>query len=787
MTTFITKHRVWHFRYLLSALLLCSLVALRPNAAQAQFGASLNFDGANDYAEVTTDPVPYGAASYTKEAWIRVLNNTNPLPNILTAGFDGASVRHFLYVNNGRLTAGHNLNFTELQSPPTTLVPLNQWVHVAVTYDHNSPGLGIGTMRLYQDGQLVATNTNVAQIAGAPLSLNIGRYITGNTPNHFFGDIDEVRIWNVVRTPEQIKQFRKCELTGAEVGLVAYYRFNQGIGGGNNLGITTLTATTGANGSLNNFEKTGATSNFTAARGVVTGSKYSIWDGTAWAPNGAPTNTDVTIIDSSTPSQPGNINTGSLFVTAGVTHSIAAGQSVSVDNDFDYSGATVEVLTGGSFLQTNNSTDANIMSTGISRFRVVRTDGKNNVGYNFISSPVGGITMGNIGNNSNFTTFRFRHDPTLGGGGARWIPVPSAEVLVEGAGYTYVQPAPGGTFTYENADGIAGRPGNGNVNVNLTGQVGYRYNLVGNPFPSPINMLTFFNNNTASITDLNFWQDNNNGTGSGSYLAKTAVNITGGDLIAVGQGFFVNAVTAPQPLTFSNAQRVSGNVALLRTEGDMERFKMTVSRDGAKDELWVAFSDRFTNQIESGFDAAKLEGNQVISLAARMGDDRLAIAALPTPQSGKSFELPLNLMVRSSGSYAFTSEDAPNPTGEKLFLEDRTTGEFYFLQVGKTHTLNLQAGNYRDRFFLRKSNEVKGAQLGESANAYAFDNSLFVRTTETAQVALFNTMGTQIQRFANVAAGDARSLAVNVPTAGVYIVKIYTSSGVSESRVWLER
>lgn len=214
---------------------------------------------------------------------------------------------------------------------------------------------------------------------------------------------------------------------------------------------------------------------------------------------------------------------------------------------------------------------------------------------------------------------------------------------------------------------------------------------------------------------------------------------------------------------------------------------MTVSRDGAKDELWVAFSDRFTNQIESGYDAAKFEGNQVISLAARMGDDRLAIAALPTPQSGKNFELSLNLMVRSGGSYAFTAEDVPNPTSEKLFLEDRTTGEFYFLQVGKTHTLTLQAGTYRDRFFLRKSNEVKGAQLGESSNAYAFDNGLFVRTAETAQVALFNTMGTEIQRFANVAAGSVRNLAVNVPMAGVYIVKIYTASGVNESRVWLDR
>ena len=57
------------------------------------------------------------------------------------------------------------------------------------------------------------------------------------------------------------------ELTGTEAGLLLYYKFNQGIPGGNNTSITTLHNEVAINsplydGVLNNFAMTGATSNF---------------------------------------------------------------------------------------------------------------------------------------------------------------------------------------------------------------------------------------------------------------------------------------------------------------------------------------------------------------------------------------------------------------------------------------------------------------------------------------------------------------------------------------------
>jgi len=75
-----------------------------------------------------------------------------------------------------------------------------------------------------------------------------------------------------VKTIEQLNGSKNCELQGTEPGLLAYYKFNQGVDLANNSALTTLNATTGSNGTLANFALIGATSNWLAGSPVTTGS-----------------------------------------------------------------------------------------------------------------------------------------------------------------------------------------------------------------------------------------------------------------------------------------------------------------------------------------------------------------------------------------------------------------------------------------------------------------------------------------------------------------------------------
>jgi hypothetical protein len=99
--------------------------------------------------------------------------------------------------------------------------------HVAGTYDG-------ATMRLYVDGNQVASTNTVFSIADATANLIVGN--SQNNPTRVFdGVIDEVRIWNRARTVDEIRDLMNGELPEAyyaspDSGLVAYWRMNEGTG-----------------------------------------------------------------------------------------------------------------------------------------------------------------------------------------------------------------------------------------------------------------------------------------------------------------------------------------------------------------------------------------------------------------------------------------------------------------------------------------------------------------------------------------------------------------------------
>jgi lysophospholipase L1-like esterase len=95
------------------------------------------------------------------------------------------------------------------------------WHHVAGTYNGSQ-------FVLYLDGNLVAATARSGSIGTNNEDLLIGNNPVLNRP--FKGDIDEVRVWRVARTQQQIIDDMDRELSGTEAGLVAYYRLNEGSG-----------------------------------------------------------------------------------------------------------------------------------------------------------------------------------------------------------------------------------------------------------------------------------------------------------------------------------------------------------------------------------------------------------------------------------------------------------------------------------------------------------------------------------------------------------------------------
>ncbi|MCU0448467.1 MAG: T9SS type A sorting domain-containing protein [Bernardetiaceae bacterium] len=514
----------------------------------------------------------------------------------------------------------------------------------------------------------------------------------------------------------------------------------------------------------------------------------------------------------------GDINTGTsipsvdqmycrnLTVSPGRTLTVAGNTNlVLVSGTLNYTGATIEVQSGGSFIQTSTST-GDPVTNGSSVFRVRRQGlGGSIAGYNYVASPVQNVAMSSITTSSILPTVRWKFDETGLTFNSRWVSVPGTEILQPGRGYLVITPGML-TFSGQRPFNQGGSGWSSSIAITRTDLPGGNgYNIIGNPFPSDLDMTEFVSTNGVSGTDVItgeywFWHETTpNGTGTiaggaGNFVACSGLTDPDSAYAATGQGFYVRANNlGTANVLFTNAMRDergpnAGNnnrTDFFRTEETRERFRLSVSHpSGLQDNLLIGFAADFTDGYDRGWDATKLDGNSRLMLAAIQASQRYAIAALPKPTGG--FELPLTLQIGASGDYTFVANRVTNHTTEKLFLEDRQTGEYYYLDPNRAHTLRLEAGNYRERFYLRRANEVVDKQNDANlaqAEVYAYANELIVQAKTEATVQIYNLMGQLLASYPRVV-NEAR-LKTNVPAPGVYLVKVITATGITERRVLL--
>ena len=225
---------------------------LIPSPAKA-----LHFDGINDY--VTIDANLNNAFSENKitvECWVNyVFAAQNSM--IVGESFLGDGKITFMIYKTGNtdeFAAGFfNAGLTE---KIFTITP-NQWTHIAAVYNGTE-------IEVFVNGVSQGITASAAELPDGTEEWRIGR--SWDLADYFQGTIDEVRIWNRALCKSEIQNNMNCELNGAHEGLTAYYKFNQGITGADNAGMTMLVdaAENNFNGVLNAFALTGTASNWTS-------------------------------------------------------------------------------------------------------------------------------------------------------------------------------------------------------------------------------------------------------------------------------------------------------------------------------------------------------------------------------------------------------------------------------------------------------------------------------------------------------------------------------------------
>ncbi|UCE17301.1 MAG: VCBS repeat-containing protein [Gemmatimonadota bacterium] len=196
--------------------------------------SALQFNGRDSHISCPAAPSLNITEALTVEAWIHPVS----WGEIFNLGFGrildkGGCVlylvgTHAAFNDNSLiLQLFHDDGSSSYALTPVQSIVLDDWQHIAATYNGAT-----STVRIYLNGEEQTLSqptlpSGILRDNGAD-NLFIGSDVSlGLT---FEGLIDEVRLWNVVRSTEDIQAHRDRYLVGNESGLAGYWQMNEGTG-----------------------------------------------------------------------------------------------------------------------------------------------------------------------------------------------------------------------------------------------------------------------------------------------------------------------------------------------------------------------------------------------------------------------------------------------------------------------------------------------------------------------------------------------------------------------------
>ncbi len=151
-------------------------------------GKALSFNGTNSIVNIPDATSLNLTSAMTLEAWVYPTAADNVWRTVLMKEVEG-ELAYALYANEDvDVPAAYvRVGATSRRVGGAGALPLNAWTHLAATYTS-------GSLRIYVNGVLAATQAGTGSITSSTLPLRIG----GNTiwGEYFAGRIDEVKLYN---------------------------------------------------------------------------------------------------------------------------------------------------------------------------------------------------------------------------------------------------------------------------------------------------------------------------------------------------------------------------------------------------------------------------------------------------------------------------------------------------------------------------------------------------------------------------------------------------------------
>lgn len=506
--------------------------------------------------------------------------------------------------------------------------------------------------------------------------------------------------------------------------------------------------------------------------------------------------------------------TGNLILNPTRNLTIDSNGYVNVSNQLNSSG-TITIQNNGQLIQVND-TDTNIGTYSGSTFNVIRNYTATDEDYVYWSSPTKLFAVNNLP-----TSYRYEWNPinnNSNGTQGNWIS-PTTPNMTFGKGYI------ARTFNGFNTPTslpftFRGQPNNGLISVDIsrgtyhgdgiTTGLDYtvgaspnpvtvtrwddNWNLVGNPYPSAINALTFLDEITnpdiegfvylwthqqglVSSIDPYYYDFGLNYSDADNYVLYNKMGVSSGSSvfngkIASGQGFFVLMSDGPASTSgkvyFNNSMRYDTtssfspynnsqfyrNTSTSNNVQEEEKHRLwldIVSSQGKSNRTLIGYAEDATNEKDRMYDAVTNLDNS-LRIVSYLNDEN------PQEFNIQGRSLPfdiydavrLGVSIPSNGNYkiGIGSLDGLFAEDQEIYIEDKLLNTIQSIK-NQPYNFSSVKGKFTNRFVLRYTNQALGNDDFDRTNqivAFSNDNLITINSSleDISEVQIFDVLGRQI-------------------------------------------
>jgi len=789
---------------------------------------ALDFDGVDDIVTVNQTIGSFK----TIEFWMYTENGINGSEEFdYLFSFNDSNLK---YIGTGDFSVSYTnetlsmvTNFGQILTTFEVIPP--GWNHIAITGN----GSSFDQIVINGDSKPVVNN-------GFPAVFQATTTYIGQNPaagaSRFEGKLDEIRFWDTPRTEQDIADNFEKLIDTSSPNLLAYYNFENGTGSGalsdvsgnSNHGVLTnmdvntdwvsSTAPVASVTLTNDFNGTSdASGTYPEGQTTVT------W--TASDANGNQSTLEQIVnIDCSitytfndgvwSPSDPGGVATvdDDIVIASGnaVINTNTSCDSVTVNPGAGLivnSGVTL--TTTNTLLESNSTSYSSLILDGtiagnLSYERHININGAGTTGSNdLVSPPLTG---------QDFATFAAAN-PNILNNGAVYLFGPLEKVTGQYVNWTSTETttldAGVGYRTGTTNNGsvtFTGTANNGTVTNNIVnaGTNNEEWNLVGNPYPSYLNVQDFLSQDVGGITNIQLFDVPTaaiygyDGSALNGWTIYNLANTTASTLIAPGQGFMVSADATNDDLydlqfTPTMRRTGSGDDFILGRNAELIYMKLNASTVSNTCNTEFYFNANATQGFDLGYDAAVwnlIPSN--FEIYSHLVENNIGKPiALQTLNATDLTEvsIPLGVNANQGEQITFSITETTLPASVNVYLDDVVANTTTLLNNSDyiiTPSTNLSGTG---RFFLRTSDDALSTidNNQDTLNIFALNSSKEVVVTgqlqNTTTLELYDIQGRKVLATPLDNSVLENRIDVSSLSGGVYVVNIKNNTQQKTQKV----